>query len=337
MNRKFTKKNKTILLTFDYELFFGNSGTPEKCILEPVNRLQEIFDKYDISATFFIDVLYYLRLLENKVTKETGKIIKHQLQELVSHGHRIELHLHPLWLDAYYQNGQWVFTDYKHYRLQSLPEEKVIDLFVSGAEVLEDAAREVDPTYKVIAFRAGGLCNQPFDKLAKGFIKTGIEIDSSVVYGFRGTSDSHAYDFTGAPDLEFYKFTQDPTVIEGNGLFYQLPVTSYKRNFCEKTARKIKMRFHPEDFRIYGDGTAQGVPVKLWKKFLPTRETFSLELVVPDVLVKRIEDSGKWLVNFLSHPKFLSPVSFTAIERLYTEGYKFLNTMQILDEMKKMG
>ena len=43
-----------VLITFDYELFFGNkSGTFQKSILEPVEALQKIAKKYAVKFTFF--------------------------------------------------------------------------------------------------------------------------------------------------------------------------------------------------------------------------------------------------------------------------------------------
>jgi len=73
---------KTISLTFDYELFFKRSGTFDNSLFRPTNELIKIFDIYAIKATFFIDVLYYQRLLEANV--EEAKILREQLQLLVS-------------------------------------------------------------------------------------------------------------------------------------------------------------------------------------------------------------------------------------------------------------
>lgn len=332
-----TNVHKKLLLTFDYELFFNQSGTPEKCILEPTEKLIQIFSRLGIKTTFFVDILYYLRMLENKASREKSKLIKTQLQELVSHGHRIELHLHPHWLDAAYNNGVWIFPDYRYFRVQNLPEDKMADAFKTGVGLLEEVAQEVQPDYKVIAFRAGGWCVQPFDKLAKEFAANGIKIDSSVSPGIKGESDTHFYDFTTAPNLEYYRFSNDPVQIDSNGPFYEIPITSYQRSFTEKTIRKLTARLRRTDFRICGDGIGKGVQAPWRERVFTTTEMFSIEYMLPTTLSKRVAESDQWLVNLLSHPKGLAPISYQCIEKLYADGFGFLNIHELYNEIIKMN
>ena len=52
-----------IFLTYDYELFFGDpTGSVEKCIIEPTQRLLEIAKRTGARYTFFIDVGYLKQL-----------------------------------------------------------------------------------------------------------------------------------------------------------------------------------------------------------------------------------------------------------------------------------
>ena len=49
-------KKINIHITFDYELFFGDKpGTIEKCLLEPVSRLQQLAAKHQVLFVFFVD------------------------------------------------------------------------------------------------------------------------------------------------------------------------------------------------------------------------------------------------------------------------------------------
>ena len=60
-----------IFVTFDYELFFGvQTGTAENCLLDPTNRLIQMAEKYQARFTFFVDVLYLMKLKEYS----TGRI-----------------------------------------------------------------------------------------------------------------------------------------------------------------------------------------------------------------------------------------------------------------------
>jgi len=339
LTRKESKKS--ILLTFDYELFFEKSGTLENSILKPVDLVIDFFEKHGIRATFFIDVLYYLRMLEDTRTAENSKLIKEQLQTLVSKGHRIELHLHPHWLDAKYEGGEWVFPTYRYYRLQDLPGEKVTDLFVSGVEVLEGIARDIDPQYKVVAFRAGGWCIQPFEKLKEGFLKSGIQVDSTIAEGMKAETGIHYYDFTEVPQREFYRFSDDPTQIDEGGMFYEIPITSFKKNLSDKVTGKLTKRFRGVDFRIYGDGAWIGSKIgqvkkaSLRTKLSPTYEMFTLEDAIPATLAKKVDEVGNRLVNFISHPKKLSPISFVSLERLCSGKYDFIHISEALERIQE--
>lgn len=51
------------ILTLDYELFMSNkTGTPQKCLFEPMDALVRMLDKFHIKANIFVDVAYILRL-----------------------------------------------------------------------------------------------------------------------------------------------------------------------------------------------------------------------------------------------------------------------------------
>ena len=56
-----------IFLTYDYELFFGEStGSVDKCMIEPTNQLLKIAKEFNIKMTFFVDVGYLIKLKASK-------------------------------------------------------------------------------------------------------------------------------------------------------------------------------------------------------------------------------------------------------------------------------
>ena len=79
---------KPCLLTFDYELFFKESGTPQACLLAPTYDLLTLLDKTGGKVTFFIDALYLRRLQEAREHAETYAWIESQIKTMVEKGHR---------------------------------------------------------------------------------------------------------------------------------------------------------------------------------------------------------------------------------------------------------
>ena len=324
---------KNILLTFDYELFFGKkSGSTIKCLIEPTDRLLESFKKYNITATFFIDILYYIKLLESSDTAEDAALIKKQIQRIVLQGCRVELHIHPHWLDAVHHKGEWSFESYRKFRLQSLGPNEISDLFRLCKKTIEDIVGEVSPNYRIIAFRAGGFCIQPFDSLMPSFIQYGISIDSSVAPGFVGKSATHEFNFKNAPDTSYYQFIKDPAAHEKNGIFYQLPISTYKKSFLSKLMIKISKFISPDLFKVYGDGLGLYFPICWWKKLLPSRRMFTLDgEMMPGELLDKIKGSKREWVNIISHPKSLSEISYLCLDKIASQDYVFINTADALN------
>ena len=62
---------KRAILSFDYELFFGDkSGTVQKTLIEPTNIMLNVLDEVGAQATFFVDYLM-LKFLEKENCKRT--------------------------------------------------------------------------------------------------------------------------------------------------------------------------------------------------------------------------------------------------------------------------
>jgi hypothetical protein len=327
--------NKAILFTFDYEMFLLRLGTLENCIIKPVDELLKCCDSFGIKSTYFVDALYYMRLLESNETAEEAKLLKDQLQRLVSTGNRIELHLHPQWLDAKRNGKEWEFPTFRYYRLHDLPDEKVTDLFVSCVELLHSTAREVDPVYTVIAFRAGGQCVQPFEKLKQGFIKSGIKVDSTVAKGLKRNDGTHSYDFMDAPDSAIYRFLDDPAIEDKNGPFFEIPISSYIPSFISKITGTVTRLLHKDQFAIFGDGF--GIPAhdSALKRLTSLHYPCTLDKIVPSKLTSMVRQIDQPIITLMSHPKLLTPFSLTALRRLHSQNHRFLTINEVLEESEQ--
>ncbi|HEY3249790.1 MAG TPA: hypothetical protein VGK25_01600, partial [Ignavibacteria bacterium] len=220
---------KKIILTIDYELFLGKqTGTVEKCMIEPTYKLAEILDINNSKMTVFWDILHYYRLteLENDYPeiKNDRKLIDEQIWFLLSKGHDVQLHLHPHWLDAQYKDGEWKFK-YHRFNLHALSEEdnpEKIDTITGcitiSKQLMEKEIRKYSPGYNVSSYRAGGYLIEPFEKLKKAFEHNNIYVDSSVLPGMFNDNLINKYDFRNYPDNNYYRFNKSPSeiFIQGN-------------------------------------------------------------------------------------------------------------------------
>lgn len=249
-----------LFLTFDYELFFGTpTGSPEKCILSPTEKLIKIASKRQVQFTFFVDIGYLIQLKKwsSQFTelKDTLIKIKTQLKQLQSEGHDLQLHIHPHWETAKYENGSWRFTMDDNYKLSDFSSPEIERIVFDYKAKLEAITEQ-----KINGFRAGGWCLQPFDQFVNIFKKAGITLDSTVFHGGHLETKHYYFDFRKAPNKGRYYFENDLCQENPKGHFLELPIGGYKYTPDFFWRLYILGRLMPQRHKMVGDGNfiAQG-------------------------------------------------------------------------------
>lgn len=197
------------VLTLDYELFGDGSGDVFRHMIEPTNRVLQICDKYGIKTTLFLEVVEYLKLKQewdrgNTMGYQNNPVeaIEKQLQSAAVNGHDIQLHIHPQWVDARYENEEWK-VDLSNWRLGSFRETgryTIERLLEEGKRTIENIVNPVLPDYECIALRAGGYNIMPSDTVYKAMKKTGLKLDSSVFPGGYEDGELSNYDYRFVSD-----------------------------------------------------------------------------------------------------------------------------------------
>lgn len=334
-------KKKKIILSYDYELFFGDrSGTVQKSIIEPTNKLMDVMEQNGFRGNFFVDYLMFREL--EKLSDERAvadlKMLKEQIKDMVKRGHRIELHLHPHWVDAKYNgDGTWNFADFTHYSLSSLGEESIVEMFKEGTNYLNRLAGEAEPGYKIVAFRAGGWAVQPFDKLKKGFEVSGIKIDSSASFGAYSEKENQGYDFRGMPDKVCYRFSNDVCKEDAEGDYLEVPITSF-HIASWLYLREMYLRKFTSYFHHFADGTHERKkrPQKTHKPLIKkvvdkfdnsNKVLINFSFISLSPIEHFLKSNNCCLVCFIDHPKDVSPSTLDGIRGIgkWCESINYLN------------
>ena len=315
---------KDIILTFDYEVFLGKSGTIEKCILKPVNLLLDVLDEADIKGVFFIDILHLVKLREVGNLPDFEKL-KANIQDLINRGHFAELHIHPHWIDAVYnpEDTSWDLSENRFYKVSTLSKEEVNKVFNEGIELLFNIGKEVMETYEIKAFRAGGLCIQPFSYFREVLFNNSIFIESSVAPGLKNDDPIQSFDFSKSLKFEPYKFSEDPLVELDSGPFTQFPLMLYKVGFIDKILSKLKGESAVNS--IFGDGKSvkkdNYTKASFFDRFKSSLYLFSFDGdYYESILFNRISKSKLKTITFISHPKLLSYNSLSTIKKMSKRG-----------------
>lgn len=317
---------RKILITLDYELFFGQSGSVEKSIIEPTEKLLSILDKYSVKASFFVDSGYIIKLKEYmqdfEVLIKDYDLITQQIQRLSSEGHDIQLHIHPHWEDSFYDGENWIF-DISRYKLSDFSELEIDDIVSRYSKALVDLT-QIMPT----TFRAGGWCIQPFNKIANALSKHGIFIDSTVYPNGKNETTEKSFDFSDSPIKNNWRFSNDPLVENEHGKFLEIPISSVSTSplfYLQFIWFKL---FGGKNHKPIGDGFAISNSRKqIFKLLLKT--SFSVASIdgYKASLLDRCARQNKMQLVLIGHPKSFTSYSLKELDsfiskRIYDSIFK---------------
>ena len=296
----------------------------------------------DACATFFIDTTYLnkLKLSRDMCDHQVYDKIVSQLQQIVINGSRIELHLHPHWIDAIKKGESWQFPHYHHYKMNSLTKDVIESLFNDGCMLLNQIAREVDPKYNVEVFRAGGWCVEPIDLIKKSFDSNSIKIDSSVCPGLYLNGDIHQVDYRNVPARALYTFSDNIRNCEANGKLVEIPVNGYFLSAYERLIWVLQSRLHKNKSMIWGDGSGimsvknqskirKHIQLVCGEKYFAQ---FSIDGYVDKyILYRKVSNSNLPFITMVAHPKTLTESSLESIRFFKQKGLDFYTIKKITD------
>jgi len=315
------KNRVKLILSLDYELFFGNSsGSVENGMINPTPQLLKLLDRYNCKVSLFVDDGFLVKLKEQSVDfpilEKQYDVIKKQLKSLSSQGHDIQLHIHPHWQDSYYDGNTWVIKT-QRYRLHDFSPQEINKIVKSYKRELESCSEQA-----VFAFRAGGWCLQPFEQINLALKANEIWLDSTVFSQGHSNDPTRWFNFNTMPKKAYWRFNDNPLTPQQDGYFTELPISATKTSplFFWKLALRKKLSSNL--FTAFGDGQAMVANRSYYIERL-TKTTYGpvmidgskagqLEHAFKEHLKLADEES---IFNVMGHPKSLSPYSLIKLEQ----------------------
>lgn len=298
----------TLILSTDYELFFHQSGSVQRCMLDPAERLLEFTAQHGMKMTFFVDA-GMLRCLDRHAGAEPGlaaeaAAIREQLRRIAAAGHELGLHIHPHWEDTRRVNGQWDFGNTR-YRLDLFDDGEVEEILESNfklVQALSDAP--------VVSYRAGGFCIEPFARIAPTLKRLGVTVDSSIVPGTRLDDPQKGFDASSVPDEPGWRFDTEPHTKADDGAFREVAITPLTVGRFYFWGRLLNRLGGSKGGEHFGDGVSKAIGrAEVLRRLLGQSRISELSMddakaqLLPLALAAR-PDRRVWHV--MGHPKLLS-------------------------------
>jgi hypothetical protein len=197
-----------VLFHDDWEIFGDGSGNPEKLMFDPAKKILDICDTFGAKYTLFAEFGQQLAMLNSQISNhhkwanEWEKILK----DAIKRGHDVQLHFHPQWIGAKYDNYKWQLN-FDKWNLSSLEKNEIFRNLKEGKKYLENLLQPINKNYKIVAFRAGGWLNQPSKNIYNSMKKLGIKAETSIRKGIvRYYGKYGKIDFSYAPSSLHYWF-----------------------------------------------------------------------------------------------------------------------------------
>jgi len=297
-----------LLLSQDYELFFHNSGSIEKCLVDPSEALVKTARELGAKVTFFVDagMISCMDRFSGKyqAVARAESLVKRNLEYIAGQGHEIALHVHPHWEDVRWHDGEWDFSGTR-YQPREFSDAEISEVFKGYTNILEELSGQ-----KMTAYRAGGFCIEPFSVIKSALEQADIFVDSSVVPGAYLNDSSKGFDFRKVPDKEWWFFDNSVSEDVADGRFLEIPISAQELPLLYYWGRLANRLLGERFSEHYGDGSAKKIGrTEILRRLVGNSRIAEISLDEPKVeglpgsLEKR---PGSRLCHVMGHPKLLS-------------------------------
>jgi len=306
-----------LVVSQDYELFFRDSGSIEKCLFEPAELLANFAKQTGVRVSFFVDAGMLCRMQQlapkNAVLERDLSRIRQHIASLFARGHEIGLHIHPHWEDTRWNGGQWDFSSTR-YQLRDFTPDEIANIVARYTAVLNDLC---DSTVGV--YRAGGFCVTPFEQLRQPLLDNGISVDSSVVPGMRLRDPEKGFSFARAPRTSWWQFDESPLVPTRDGQFLEIAITPVKLPFHHYWGRAIDRVIGRQPAGVIGDGTSKAIGKReILRRLAGAGRVSELSIDVAkagQLLSRRVLRKKLNIWQIMGHPKLLGRSSLEVLRQ----------------------
>ncbi|MBC7910431.1 MAG: hypothetical protein H7Y30_08025 [Pyrinomonadaceae bacterium] len=213
MSQKNVKPTIYLALVDDWELRGDGSGDMERIQFQSMRELVRIFNAHGIKGSFNAEVMQQLSFRKFEGRRPELKRLADEWDavalETFRQGHDVQLHVHPQWREAQYENGKWLLT--ADWSILKHDPQDAYRMMETCKEYLEKLLRPIDPHYRCISFRSGAWCIAPSPHILRLLVRLGIVFDMSIVGGAQYDTRHVQLDYTNCEEdfLPYYPVMED--------------------------------------------------------------------------------------------------------------------------------
>ena len=232
-----------LIFTLDYEIHGNGSGEFKNWAYLPTGQMLDLFDANGAKLTIMAEMGHYwaMKKYEN-LFREDISLFESQLKNAIERGHDVQLHFHPQWIDAKYEDGVWLL-DFSLKTIDRLCQNYNEALFylLKGKDELQKLIIPVNPEYECVCFRSGFLQMQPSENITTALLDAGFISDSSVSKGMKFDNGLISIDYLSA--CSSYRpwkiLNTDICKSDAAGKLIEFPILSTYSDIGDKIIKRI--------------------------------------------------------------------------------------------------
>lgn len=174
-----------ILIEDDFELMGDGLGDVESLQRRPALALMDAARDCGATLTFMVDVAQQLAFYrhEDPRLRDQRRLWDDTVRQMKQRGFDVQLHLHPQWMGARFEGGAFALDD--RWNLAAYAPAEQRQLVAEASRYLAKLLGPLDPSYRVLGFKAGSWGLQPSAPLLKILAAAGIRVVMGVREGMR--------------------------------------------------------------------------------------------------------------------------------------------------------
>lgn len=206
-----------LALVDDWELSGNGSGDVRELQFRPMRELVKIYNAHKVRGSFNAEVMQQLTFRKFERDYPELKTLADEwdmaVRETYRQGHDVQLHIHPQWHNAEYENGRWRLT--ADWSILNYEPAEAHSMMSAGKEYLENLLRPIDAAYRCVSFRSGSWCIAPSPHMLNLLVRLGIVFDMSIVGGVRYETKNINLDYTNCDEdfLPYYPVMTDARLV----------------------------------------------------------------------------------------------------------------------------
>jgi hypothetical protein len=232
-----------LIFTLDYEIHGNGSGEFKNWAHLPTAQLLDIFDANGAKLTIMAEMGHYWAMKKyESIFQEDISLFELQLKDAVERGHDVQLHFHPQWIDAKFEEGTWQLDfSLKNTERLCLDYDEAYFYLTKGKTELQKLLCPVNPEYQCVCFRSGFLQMQPSENIIRALLDAGFVSDSSVSMGMKFDNDLISIDYSSANSSyrPWKVLNSDICKSDEAGTLIEFPVFSTYSDIKDKIIKRI--------------------------------------------------------------------------------------------------